>query len=318
MRGRTANHLLTNASHSACMRGALAVAIAFLLSTSAVSAPARPLADCTRTSTGLVPLTELRTKRYHGYQGGLYPNGANSPPTQYLKNGLAAAKRVTGRVVLLSIGMSNTTQEFQAFTALARTHPNLNPNLTIVDGAQGGQDAVRISDPNAPFWARVDGRLAQVGATRADVRVVWLKEAIARPTEPFPADAKRLHAHLRQIVRILDERFRNLRIVYVSSRTYGGYASTPLNPEPYAYQSAFAVKWLVADRIAGRIKGPWVGWGPYLWADGTRARADGLAWSCSDFREDGTHPSDAGRRKVAERLMRFFTTNRTAKPWFVR
>src|ERR671936_432090 len=98
------------------------------------------------------------------------------------------------------------------------------------------------------------------------------------------------------IVAILRARYPNLKLVYVSSRTYGGYATTPLNPEPYAYDSGFAVKWLVTDRIAGRVKGPWVGWGPYLWTDGEKGRKDGLFWTCADVRPtDGTHPSDSGR-----------------------
>lgn len=37
----------------------------------------------------------------------------------------------------------------------------------------------------------------------------------------------------------------------MSSRTYGGYATTELNPEPYAYQSGFSVKWLVQDQLEG-------------------------------------------------------------------
>ncbi len=50
----------------------------------------------------------------------------------------------------------------------------------------------------------------------------------------------------------MQERFPNLRIAYVSSQTYGGYATTPLNPEPFAYESGFAVKWLIADQISGK------------------------------------------------------------------
>lgn len=297
--------------------GLAAGLVLLLLAATVASAPARTVSDCSRTSTGLVPLNELKTKRYRGYQGGLYPGGKNVPSKVYLSQGLAASKRVHGRVVLLSIGMSNATQEFSTFMRIARDDQGLNPSLTIVDGAQGGQDAVRISDSSAPFWQNVDRRLAAANVTRGDVQVVWLKEAIARPTETFPTDAKRLQGLLRTIVDILDVRFPNLRLVYVSSRVYAGYASTPLNPEPYAYQSGFAVKWLVADRIAGRIKGPWVGWGPYLWADGTKTRADGLTWSCGDLQQDGTHPSETGRTKVAERLLRFLKTNPTSKSWFL-
>jgi hypothetical protein len=37
--------------------------------------------------------------------------------------------------------MSNTTQESRAFQSLALKDPDLNPQLVIVDGAQGGQTA---------------------------------------------------------------------------------------------------------------------------------------------------------------------------------
>jgi lysophospholipase L1-like esterase len=277
-------------------------------------------AECAATSVGLSPLTDLGGGRYHGYRGGLYANGKNVPPTAYARSGLARAKSVKpidGKVVLLSIGMSNTTQEFSAFKRIADADGRKNGALTIVDGAQGGQDAELVKNPNARFWSVVDQRLGAAGASARQVQAVWLKEAIARESSPFPADAKRLEADLAAIVRILRGRFPNLKLVYVSSRTYGGYATTPLNPEPYAYDSGFAVKWLIADRIAGRLKGPWVAWGPYLWTDGERGRKDGLAWTCADVRpSDGTHPSEAGRQKVAQLLLRFFTTDATARPWF--
>jgi hypothetical protein len=298
-------------------------ALAVTVVVSATAAPTRranPQADCTRTSTGLVPLPDLRTGTYRGFKGGLYPGGRNAPSAAYLKRGLAAAKLVrpvNGKIVVLSVGMSNTTQEFQAFMQLARPDSRVSRLVTVVDGAQGGQDATRVADAQAPFWSIVGERLTRAGATASQVQVVWLKEAHARPTDPFPAHAQRLRRDLRTIVGILRTRFRNLHLVYVSSRTYGGYASTPLNPEPYAYESGFAVKWLVQDRIENRIRGPWVGWGPYLWTDGERGRGDGFTWSCADTREDGTHPSDSGRRKVAELLLRHLTTDQTARSWFV-
>jgi uncharacterized membrane protein len=75
-------------------------------------------------------------------------------------------------------------------------------------------------------------------------------------------------------------------------------------------------KTIVADRIAGRVKGPWVGWGPYLWTDGMRARRDGLTWTCDDVAQDGMHPSPSGVRKVARLLDEFFASDSTARPWF--
>jgi hypothetical protein len=85
-------------------------------------------------------------------------------------------------------------------------------------------------------------------------------------------------------------RFPNLRIAYLGSRIYGGYAGGPLNPEPYAYESAFVVRWLIQDQIAGAAaltfdpekgqrKWPLLLWGPYLWADGVQGRkTDDLVW----------------------------------------
>jgi lysophospholipase L1-like esterase len=285
------------------------------------AAPARSAANCGQTSVALRPLTDLGRATYHGYHGGLYANGKNVAPKPYLSSGLARArsvKPIDGKVALLSIGMSNTTQEFSAFKRIADADPRKSPALTIVDGAQGGQDAEIIKNSSARFWTVVDQRLALAGVTASQVQVVWLKQAIARENNPFPADAKRLKSDLAAILQNLHARFPNLKLIYLSSRTYGGYASTPLNPEPFAYDSGFAVKWLVLDRIAGKLTGPWLAWGPYLWTNGEKGRKDGLVWTCADTRpSDGTHPSPSGQQKVAQLLLSFFTTNATARPWFV-
>jgi lysophospholipase L1-like esterase len=290
--------------------------VKFVLATAAAL-----LANCSQTSVAMKPLTDLGKGTYHGYHGGLYANGRNSPPAKYLNNGLALArsvKPIDGKIVLLSIGMSNTTQEFSAFKRVADADPRKNPDLTIVDGAQGGQDAEIVKNPTARFWTVVDQRLALSAATPAQVQAVWLKEAIARQTGTFPDDAKQLKKDLAAIVGVLHTKFPNLKLVYLSSRTYGGYASTSLNPEPYAYDSGFAVKWLVLDRIAGKLTGPWLAWGPYLWTNGTTGRKDGFVWTCADTRpSDGTHPSASGQQKVAQLLLSFFTTNATTRPWFV-
>ncbi len=314
------------------MRGV--ASLAFLLTvavlcSAATASRTAATANCSRASVGLTPLVDLSSGSYQGFRGGLYPGGRNAPSTVYLKKGMAYVKLVkpraadgrpstSGRVVLLSIGMSNTTQEFSEFKRMADAGTRKSPSVIVVDGAQGGQDAERTKDPSAPFWSNIDRRLEADGVTSRQVQVAWVKQAIARPTEAFPADAKRLQTNMRAIVQIMRQRYPNLRLVYLSSRTYGGYATTQLNPEPYAYQSGFAVKWLVQERIEGKLKGPWLAWGPYLWTDGTKGRRDGLTWTCEDVREDGTHPSASGRQKVAAQLVRFFETSPTARPWFSR
>jgi hypothetical protein len=294
--------------------------------------------------TGLKPLTELTDGEYKGYPGGLYPKGRNERPDSHEKAGLALTKKVrpldengkpadNGKIVLLSVGMSNTTQEFSQFKQLADRDGDKNPRLVLVDGAQGGMTAAAIKNEENPlgkrFWKTVDERLKRAGASRAQVQVAWLKEADAGPNQGFPKYAETLQEELGDIVRLMHARFPNLKMVYLSSRIFAGYAKTRLNPEPYAYESGFSVKWLIEQQIQGEpslnfdpakgeVKAPWLSWGPYLWANGKTKNADGLCWEEDDLSDDGTHPSPAGRRKVAERLLRFCKTDSTAKPWFLK
>lgn len=292
-----------------------------------------------KTSTGLIPINDLGNGIYKNYMGGLYPNGLNTRPLKHDSLGLTFSSDIkplnssgnvdlqNGKFVFLSIGMSNTTQEFSYFKSIADTFKEKNPRLVIVDGAQGGQTAAIISNPSANFWNVIEQRLQNSGVTTKQVVACWLKEADANPTQPFPNHVITLTNELVLIARILKQKYPNCKVVYCSSRTYGGYAKTSLNPEPFAYESGFAVKWLIERQINGdpELKcdgtnpiAPWLSWGPYLWADGIIPRSDGLTWAQSDFRsDDGTHPSASGQKKVAEMLLNFLTSDQTAKKWFL-
>ncbi len=294
-------------------------------------------ADCSAPPTGFPPLNDPFLRSYQGVALGLYPDGANQRPAQHDQAGLRLAGEVVprdaagrpdpegGRIVFLSIGMSNTTQEFSVFKRLADEDLEKDPRVVIVDGAQGGWSADRIVRDGERYWQTVTSRLAAAGVTPAQVQTAWMKQAHPRPTLPFPEDARHLQADLKAIALTLKSRFPNLRLLYLSSRIYAGYASTSLNPEPFAYQSAFAVRWLIEEQIRGEPalsydagRAPWLAWGPYLWADGLNAREDGLTWRCEDFAEDGTHPAESGRRKVAELLLDFVKSDSTARMWFRR
>ena len=113
--------------------------------------------------------------------------------------------------------------------------------------------------------------------------------------------------------------------MYLSSRIYGGYNIAGIrrvNPEPFAYETAFSVRWVIQDQIArekkGKVDGPVLLWGPYLWADGvTPRKSDQLVWERKDLGEDGVHPSQRGGQKVANLLLEFFKNDAGAKSWFV-
>ena len=298
--------------------------------------------DCTDSTVGLVPLTEL-SGSYLGQPGGLYPGGLNVPPAAHDSAGKAISLQflpldtagvidpVNGVWVLLSVGMSNCTQEFTAFMAGLVGDTTLHPRLRIVDGAQGGQTAFKIQHDTASFWNTIDTRLATAGFTRKQVQAVWMKEADASPSSPFPGHANILRDEFIKIAQVVKSKYPNVRQMFSSSRTYGGYASTALNPEPYAYEGAFAVRWLIEAQISGSdsvnyipasgpVNSPWLAWGPYLWADGVIPRAsDSLQWFCPDFiTADGTHPDTSGRLKVANLLEQFFKTSDYTKVWFLK
>src|SRR3989442_8253307 len=178
---------------------------------------ARAGGNCAVTSTGLVPVNDLGAGFYKGAQGGLYPGGSNARPPAHDAAGLAIANSIapldtfgnpdpSGRVVLISIGMSNTTMEFSHFVPKAMTNAARNPRLLVIDCAEGGQSADRILDPGAAYWSFVSGRLRQSGSAPAQVQAVWLKEAIARPTGGFPAATDTLMRDLGTIVRLIKQK----------------------------------------------------------------------------------------------------------------
>jgi hypothetical protein len=287
---------------------------------------------------------------------GLYELGLNTPPPDHFAAGLAASARIrpldraglpspSGRIVMVSIGMSNTTQEFCAqnnpapcaswsFAGQAKADPAVEQTtLVLVNGARGGQTSDTWDSASDENYDRVrDSDLTPLGLTEAQVQVAWVKVANARPTKSLPAsdaDAYKLVEQMGNISRALKTRYPNLQIIYFSSRIYAGYASSNLNPEPYAYESGLAVKMVIQAQIdqkrTGRVdaragdlsSAPWLAWGAYLWADGLTPRSDGLIWQRPDFEGDGTHPSASGERKVGELLLRFFKTEPTARPWFL-
>ena len=293
-----------------------------------------------QSTVGLTTLTELGSQKYHGMAGGLYPDGSNERPSAHEAAGVKIAQAIrpltndgsvdeaSGKIGFVAVGMSNTSLEFETFLDQADEIPQLNPAVVFVDGAQHSKASQFVANPDDDYWTVLGERLTEAGLSDEQVQIVWLKEARARANLPFPLDALLLKSDLREIVGLLNQRFPNLKIIYLSSRTYGGYATIDLNPEPYAYQSAFAVKWLIEDQLKGdvglnydpdegTVYAPWLSWGPYLWADGVAEQGNGLIWEQSDFAFDGTHTSPSGQAKVAGQLYHFLRTDETAVPWFL-
>jgi hypothetical protein len=312
--------------------------------------------------TALTPISDLGIGTYRGFEGGLYAGGVNFAPIEHDSEGLVRSAQIqpldaqgrpsaTGKIVVLSVGFSNTTQEWcngdanglnctsETLMGRAAADTSLRRGVVVfVDGAQGGQ-AVDAWDEasDATYTVVKDRRLPARGVTEAQVQVIWLKAAHRQPTSKLPAanaDAYNTMVSLGKQLRVLPVRYPNLKMVFMSSRIFAGYATTSLHPEPYAYENGFAIKWVIDAQIqqmrtgaieahAGDLsyttgRSAWLAWGPYLWARSDRARSDGLRWVRDDFVSDGTHPSTSGQSKVGARLLAFFKNSAYTRCWLLR
>jgi hypothetical protein len=291
---------------------------------------------------GIKPLTDMSAAdRYKGEDGGLYGGGRNEMPSELAAIATKETQKIVprdekgrpadvGKIAVVSLSMSNATMEYSRFKQIADADVAKSRQVQIVDCAQGGQAMAQWGNPQGKAWLEADRRLSSAGVSPEQVQVVWVKLANVRPTGELNEHGTKLEKDTIVLLQNAKERFPSLRIAYLSGRIYGGWANTPLNPEPYAHESNVVVRWLIRDQqkgdpelnsdpAKGTVKAPLVLWGPYLWADGTTPRkTDGLVWERQDLAGDGTHPSESGRQKVAEMLLRFFKNDPLARTWFVR
>lgn len=284
----------------------------------------------------LTPLTDLGAKRnYEGEDGGLYGGGKNTPPDSQRKAAESQLAKVRplnaegepdddGTVGFVAISMSNATQEFSRFKQVADKSPLKSPKVTIVDCAQGGQAMAQWVPADGRPWQEAMRRLEAAKVSPKQVQVAWIKLANVSPGGSLQEHGRKLEKDTLDVLHNAKAKFPNLRLAYLSSRTWAGNATGGLNPEPYAYESAFAARWLIQRQVKGDAelaldKSPVLLWGPYLWAEGTKGRkVDSLVWNRDDFGPDGVHPSDSGRQKVADLLLNFLTTDPLAKIWFAK
>ena len=296
------------------------------------------------TTTPMVALTDLGTGTYQGSEGGLYPNGSNVRPASHDTDGKNFAVGVqpldangnpspTGKYVMMAIGESTAQNEFNRFLPIANSDPTRNSHLVLVNGAQGGATPNNFTATDSVYWSTVlNNYLPQNGVTANQVVAIWMEDTDGIATGSFPTDITPMQSEYETIMQTMHTLFPNLKLVYFSPRVYGGYSNGvghPDNPEPYAFEMSYAIKWAIQDQINGAsnlnynpangaVVAPWMSWGPYYWANGMLGRNDGLVWNCADFSADGTHPSSQfGQLKVATQLLNFLKTDDTTIPWYL-
>jgi hypothetical protein len=323
-----------------------------------------PVASEAQTFTA-TPLTEYKTgQRYLNRFSGLLYSGSNTMPKDHDADGLAAAERVQpldtagqpdpdGKIVVVGMGFSNWTYElcYNVQTGVCRTGTFLDisefstavnhASLVLVDCAVPGEVSDRWLDDTYGNYTHCLTQLQTAGVTEAQVQVILYKNARKFPRQSLTkkticsadstVDVCRLESDIANAARYMKIRYPSVQQLFLHSRIYGGYAAAgSLNPEPFAYESGFAVKWLidaqiqqqhtgVVDPTAGDVSYnavPWMAWGPYFWASGSTSRADGVSWTANDFRlSDMTHPSAQGVSKVSGMMLEFYLSS-PYSPWF--
>ena len=282
---------------------------------------------------------------YEGEDGGLYGSGRNEPTASHLADAVRLAERVQplstcgqpdaqGLIGLMAIGFSNTYLEFREFERLAMRERRVADKVRFVNGAQqhcGSESWASRAAPKVNPWGVLDDRLRVSGVARAQVQAAWIKLTPRSPRAlgAFPLHVERMTLDLRDILRRVADRFPNLKLAFLSSRAFGGYCTTELSPEPFAYESAFSVRRLIRTQMSGDTslnyddargpaRSPLLLWGPYLWARGETGRqADNLSWTRADFDHEGTHPSAHGAEKIGRLLLKFMQKDPAARPWFM-
>lgn len=307
---------------------------------SAGPAPAPP-ALVETLATGLVPLIDLGAGTYQGQDGGLYGGGSNVPPASQATAAATAVARIQpldragrpsadGKVAMLAIGQSTTMFVFGAFQEIIGRVPDRSPALRLVNGAQDGMVLQNWSREPGPFRVALE-RVRASGVTPRQVQVLFVELALIRAGR-YGGFADRVARYSDELTRVLQRAsklFPNARVAFVSSRIYGGYGPQGVDPEPFAYESAFGVRRTILRQIAGdpalnpdpsrgRVRSPVLLWGPYYWANGPFPSSTGLNYLPGDFLPDGVHPGATGSYKAAGEMTRFFLTDPFATPWFTR
>jgi len=272
------------------------------------------------------------------YETYLYPDSSNKLPAPHRAKGEAIAATikplnaqgnvdlVNGKIVAIAEGMSNMRDDMEAFLALLATkQAEVNPKFQFVNLAEGSCDL--------ECWVAKG-----VGAVDPQVQIVILKQSNNRPqtadgspkqpssnfsnrdSKRFPAHALTTKGLLKTRILNLKKKYPNLKLVYITSRSYGGWSCAPSADdyrEPVGFEEGFSVKWLLEDQILGKdpqlvfegnnAPAPWLAWGPYLWNS---------AWTQDMFRADGTHPCEKGAAVVAQMWYDSLSTDSASRLWF--
>jgi|GEM_PF-1024899 len=240
------------------------------------------------------------------------------------ENSAPTVTPVDGLIGVVCVGMSNAFQECGDFIEKIEAGAfdgQINPQVRFVNCAVPGRAIEFWNDPqyDRKLWqACLERKVPEAGLRPDQIRVLWHKAAdmmtldesgAVYPPYPDPqSDYFRFYQNLTVFAQRASEKIPSLQAVYVSSRSYGGFASKPERGEPLSYEEGLALnEWLKANPS---VNGVWYGWGPYLWAPACSAETQTApCYQLDDYQKDGIHPAAGARDKISallhERISQF-------------
>lgn len=245
-------------------------------------------------------------------------------PLTLQDNGAPTVTAVDGVIGVVCIGMSNSKMECDGFMDSLRSGAfagEVNPQVKFVNCAVGGHAIEQWNDPSDDrvLWdACIQTKIPAAGLRPDQVRVLWHKAGNKftmgegrQMLPPYPdpdSDYFNYYDSLTTFAERATKKIPSLQAVYTTSRSYGGYTTQLGRSEPTAYEEGHALNTWLKDHPS--VNGAWFGWGPYIWAPDCSSgvtNASGVCYVREDYKEDGTHPAEGARQKIAQMMHAWFS-----------
>ncbi len=229
-------------------------------------------------------------------------------------NGAPDVTPVDGVIGVVCLGMSNARQECGDFIARITSYWifDVSFEVRVMNCGREGHAIEHWNDPeyDETLWELCKLGLRLIGLRPEQIRVIYHKAANQYTTledgTPLPeyphvgSDYDAFYENLTRFSARVPRFFPSVQAVYTSSRSYGGFASTPGRGEPLSYEEGHALNSWLSDNPL--VDGVWHGWGAYLWAPPcptARTNGGGVCYQRQDYQADGVHPTATGAGKIS-------------------
>lgn len=221
-----------------------------------------------------------------------------------------------GRIIMANFGFSNAKQQFAGLMAAYKLKYGRGRPTTLVNLGTGNWPLNDMMNKKAEYRKLLLDTMVKKKVTPEQVQIAVFKNSIRFQDKSYPADVNEYIDYLEEYRAFIIELFDNLKMWFIIFPNYSGYASDSApRREPFVFREGLAIDGFIRRHYGETA--PWIGPGPYYWANGLIPRGDNLVWRCEHFiARDGVHPSALGLAETTDMLMRFFENSPVMKKLF--